>query len=51
MDEADYLREQAARLRERAQKAKNARARQELLEHAAACEEIAADIEDRAVSG
>ena len=51
MDEADYLRDQAARLRERAQKAKNPKARQELLDHAAACEEVAADIEDHAPSG
>lgn len=51
MDEADYLRDQAAKLRERAQKAKNPKARRELLDHAVACEEIANDIDDRAVSG
>lgn len=51
MDEADYLREQAAKLRERAQRTRGCKARKDLLEDAAVCEEVAADIEDRAISG
>jgi hypothetical protein len=51
MDEADYLREQAAKLRERAERTRSRKVRKDLLEDAAVCEEVAADIEFRAVSG
>jgi hypothetical protein len=51
MDWDDYLRQQAALYRQLAEKAEDAFIKQELLELAAVCEEVANDIEDRHTSG
>jgi hypothetical protein len=51
MDWDDYLRQQAAMYRRLAEKAEDAFIRQELLELAAVCEEVANNIEDRLASG
>jgi hypothetical protein len=52
MDWDDYLiRQQAAMYRELAEKAEDAFIKQELLDLAAVCEEVANNIEDRITSG
>jgi len=48
---SDYLREQAAKYRELADSTDDAFVKQELLELAATCEEVANDIDDRRASG
>jgi hypothetical protein len=51
MHYSDYLREQAARYRQLAETAEGASLKQELLELAAVCEEVANEIDDRRSSG
>jgi hypothetical protein len=51
MDWDDYLREQAALYRQLAEKAEDAFVKQELLDLAVVCEEVANNIEDRLASG
>jgi hypothetical protein len=51
MDWDDYLREQAAMYRQLSEKTEDAFIKQELLELAAVCEEVANNIEDRLASG
>jgi hypothetical protein len=51
MHNSDYYREQAAKYRELAEGAKDAAAKQEFLELAAACEEAADKIDDCRASG
>jgi hypothetical protein len=51
MDWDDYLRQQAAMYRQFAEKTEDAFIKQELLELAAVCEEVANNIEDRLASG
>jgi hypothetical protein len=51
MDWDDYLRQQAALYRQLAEKTEDAFIKQELLDLAAVCEEIANNIEDRLTSG
>jgi hypothetical protein len=51
MDWDDYLREQAAMYRQLAEKTDDAFIKQELLELATVCEEVANNIEDRLASG
>lgn len=51
MDDADYLREQAVKFRERAAATGDTEARKEFLELAEICEEVAEAIEARAASG
>jgi hypothetical protein len=51
MHYSDYLREQAAKYRQLAETAEGAVAKQELLELAAVCEEVANEIDDRRTSG
>jgi hypothetical protein len=51
MDWDDYLRQQAAMYRRLAEKTEDTFIRQELLELAAVCEEVANNIEDRLASG
>ena len=46
MDWADYLRDQAAKYRQLAETAEDLRIKQELLDLAAICEEVANNIED-----
>jgi len=48
---SDYLREQAAKYRDLAEKAKETLIKQEFLELAAVCEEVANRIDDRRASG
>ena len=48
---SDYLREQAVKYRELAEKAEDALIKQEFLELAEVCEEVANNIDDRRVSG
>jgi hypothetical protein len=48
---SDYYREQAAKYRELAEKAQEAAAKQEYLELAVACEEVADKIDDCRASG
>ena len=48
---SDYLREQATKYRELAEKAADAFVKQELLELAETCEEVANEIDDRRASG
>jgi hypothetical protein len=48
---SDYLREQAAKYRELAEKAEEALIKQEFLELADICEEVANNIDDRRASG
>ena len=51
MHYSDYLREQAAKYRQLAETAEDAFVKQELLELAAVCEEVANEIDDRRTSG
>jgi hypothetical protein len=51
MDWDDYLRQQAAMYRQLAEKTEDTFIKQELLELAAVCEEVANSIEDRLASG
>jgi len=51
MDWDDYLRQQAAMYRQLAEKTEDAFIKQELLDLAAVCEEVANNIEDRRTSG
>jgi hypothetical protein len=51
MDWDDYLRQQAAMYRQLAEKTEDAFIKQELIELAALCEEVANNIEDRLASG
>jgi hypothetical protein len=51
MDWADYLRDQATQYRHLAEKAEDPLIKQELLDLAATCEEVANDIEDRQPGG
>ncbi len=50
-DYSDYLREEAAKYRELAEKAEDAFVKKEFLELADICEEVANDMDDRRVSG
>ena len=51
MDWDDYLRQQAAMYRQLAEQAEDVFVKQELLDLAAVCEEVANNIEDRLASG
>jgi hypothetical protein len=51
MDWDDYFRQQAAMYRQLAEKTEDAFIKQELLDLAAVCEEVANNIEDRQTSG
>jgi len=51
MEWDDYLRQQAVMYRQLAEKAEDAVIKQELLDLAAVCEEVANNIEDRLTSG
>ena len=51
MDWDDYLRDEAAMYRQVAEKTANVFGKQELLDLAAVCEEVANNIEDRQTSG
>jgi hypothetical protein len=51
MHYSDYLREQAAKYRQLAETTEDPTAKQELLELAAVCEEVANEIDDRRSSG
>jgi hypothetical protein len=51
MHYSDYLREQAAKYRQLAETAEEAIVKQEFLELAAVCEEVANEIDDRRTSG
>jgi hypothetical protein len=51
MDWADYLRDEAAKFRQLAETAEDPTIKQELLELAAVCEEVANNIEDRMPGG
>jgi len=51
MDEIAYLRDQATAYRRLAEAAADAETREELLELAATCEQVANNIEDRAAAG
>ena len=51
MHYSDYLREQAAKYRQLAEAAEDPFAKQELLELAAICEEVANEIDDQRTSG
>jgi hypothetical protein len=51
MHNSDYYREQAAKYRELAEGAKDAATKQEFLELAAACDEVADKIDDCRASG
>ncbi len=48
---SDYMREQASKYRELAHASKEVLAKQELLELAKSCEEVANDLDDRRASG
>ena len=48
---SDYLREQAAKYGQLAETAEDASRKQEFLELAAACEEVANEVDDRRASG
>lgn len=48
---SDYLREEASKYRELAEKAANPSVKQEFLELAEICEEVANNIDDRRASG
>jgi hypothetical protein len=48
---SDYLREQAAKYLEQAEKEQDSFAKKELLQLAIFCEEVANDMDDRRVSG
>ncbi len=47
----DYLRDQAVKYRQLAEKSEDDFVKQELMELAAVCEEVANDIEDRLTAG
>jgi len=51
MHYSDYLREQAAKYRQLAEPLKTPSSKQEFLELAAVCEEVANEIDDRRASG
>ena len=51
MHYSDYLREQATKYRQLAEAAEDVVAKQEFLELAAVCEEVANEIDDRRASG
>ena len=51
MHELDYLREEAAKYRQLAEAAKELAARQEFLDLAAVCDEVANEMDDRRASG
>ena len=51
MHYSDHLREQAAKYRQLAEAAEDAFVKQEFLELAAVCEEVANEIDDRRASG
>jgi hypothetical protein len=51
MHYSDYLREQAAKYQKLAETAEDAFAKQEFLELAVVCEEVASEIDDRRASG
>jgi len=51
MEYSDYLRDQAAKYRELAAKDEDSFAKNEFLELASICEEVANDMDDRRVSG
>jgi hypothetical protein len=51
MHHSDYLREQAAKYRQLAEAAEDAIVKQEFLELAAVCDEVANEIDDRRASG
>jgi hypothetical protein len=51
MEYDDYLREQAVRFRQLAEEADDPSTKQEFLELATACEELANSIEDRLTAG
>ena len=51
MDWADYLRDEAAKFRQLAETAEDPPIKQELLDLAAICEEVANNIEDRMPGG
>jgi hypothetical protein len=51
MDWDDYLRQEAAMYRRLAEKTKDGFAKQDLLELAAVCEEVANSVEDRLTGG
>ncbi len=51
MEYADYLREEALRLRQRAELAQEPAVVDELQELAAICERVAAELEDRMLAG
>ena len=51
MDWADYLRDEAAKFRQLAETAVDSSIKQELLDLAAVCEEVANNIEDRMPGG
>ena len=51
MHYSDYLREQAAKYRQLAETAEDPFVKQEFLELAAVCEEVANEIDDRRTSG
>ena len=51
MDWADYLRDEAAKFRQLAETAEDPSTKQELLDLAAVCEEVANNIEDRIPGG
>ena len=51
MDWDDYLRQEAAMYRQLAEKTEDVFGKQELLDLAAVCEEVANNIEDRLTSG
>ena len=48
---SDYLREQAVKYRELAEKTEDAHVKREFLELADVCDEVANDIDDRRASG
>jgi hypothetical protein len=50
-EHSDYLREQAAKYLEQAEKEEDTSAKKELLQLAFICEEVANDMDDRRVSG
>jgi hypothetical protein len=51
MDWSDYLRDEAAKYRRLAETAENSLLKQEFLDLAAVCEEVADNIEDRRTGG
>jgi hypothetical protein len=51
MHYSDYLREQAAKYRQLAENAEDTSVKEEFLELAAVCEEVANEIDDRRTSG